>query len=194
MLGNAPQFRRNRKNPVKCLKLSELNKCHDIPTLQNALNGIRTPFEFLTAFPESVSAQGEWTRMLLDILGDSEEYVILLKDWNVFSLDGGVVQIVEGFRASFGERRNLMEAPGHLFGRNELDSLNGFLRLIMAFEWGAYVMAIDNQNIIIDIFDRFVRVICPDENNLSGAWEQFAVVNATPLPLNLFKNKNSSEM
>ena len=133
--------------------------------------------------PASVSAQEYWTRIFLNLLGISQDCVVFLHDWNADSKDEGLLHIIEGFRKTFGhEERSLVEAPGHLFSRDELSLVSGLVRIIMAFEWGAYLINVDQPETVIDIFDCFARVICRDDTALAQARDLLASAGATELP------------
>lgn len=175
---------------MKCFPSHELSRYFHLDELQREGIVIRSEFEYFAQFPDSVAAQEHWTRVFLDILGSSQHYIVYLKDWNVFSLDEGVVRIIEGFRKALGsEDRPLIEAAGHLFSRDELKMILGLLRIIMAFEWGAYLIALDGQRPVIDVFDRFVRVICQNNDALATVKDKLARAGARELPPDFFAVK-----
>jgi hypothetical protein len=49
--------------------------------------------------------------------------------------------IFDRFRASYGEQRRLIDAPGHILGLEERDELLSLVTLGVLFLWDTYVVA-----------------------------------------------------
>ena len=49
--------------------------------------------------------------------------------------------LFDGYRASLGENRSLMDAPGHGFGEDDSDEVESVLDLALYFFWAATLFA-----------------------------------------------------
>src|SRR5689334_10764800 len=70
-----------------------------------------------------------------------QEPVILVwfDDWSVWP-SGQRMHVFERFRKSYGESRPLIEAPGQLFDRTELEDACSFVTIALLFLWDCYVV------------------------------------------------------
>jgi hypothetical protein len=84
-------------------------------------------------------------------------YLVWLQDWNIFSKDGGLFEIVSKLRESYGETRLLIETPVFHFNPDETDLCKDLIRIVMAFDWGCYVVPLDGKT-LIEIHDEGVAL------------------------------------
>ena len=65
------------------------------------------------------------------------EVLVQVTDWSLYSEDE--MAIFQSIRASSGETRALVDAPGHLFPAAELNHCIGLFNLTLAYRWSAYI-------------------------------------------------------
>jgi hypothetical protein len=68
----------------------------------------------------------------------TDERLLWLHDWGVWS-SGEHLPLFSRLRACFGEDRNLIDVPGHLFGRNDDQDGLSFLILSVLFLWDGWL-------------------------------------------------------
>src|SRR6266540_778697 len=78
-------------------------------------------------------------RRILGVIGIENEALLHCTDWGMYTPDE--MSIIRAVRVGCGEHRELIEAPGHLFSKDESDLVLGMLSLIKYFEWTAYFYA-----------------------------------------------------
>lgn len=66
---------------------------------------------------------------------DFEEAVLWITDWPFYKADE--MAVVDRYRASIDEKRSLIAAPCHVFGRNEVDDCVGLFNLVVQYFWDA---------------------------------------------------------
>ena len=68
--------------------------------------------------------------------------LLVARDWPFYTPDEMLV--VDALRRCHGESRHLIEAPGHLFGKDEIHECAALANLVMTFGWSAYVYEIND--------------------------------------------------
>ena len=94
-------------------------------------------YEVFAASPREARVQQLLARDLVTWLGDFESVLFWLTDWPFYTPDE--MALIESLRKSHGERRLLIEAPGHVFVESERDELIGWVSLMMCFGWDGYL-------------------------------------------------------
>jgi hypothetical protein len=74
-------------------------------------------------------------------LKPSGEVLLEINDWPLYNEDE--MAVVQAFRASFGEARDLIDARGHMFGPAELNPCIGLFNLTVMYGWSAYLYVPD---------------------------------------------------
>jgi hypothetical protein len=62
----------------------------------------------------------------------------------------------------------------------------------MAFEWGAHFVALDGSEVVFDIFDQYLRIVCPDMPALASVKTRLGAFEDMILPANYFKGDSSN--
>ena len=75
-------------------------------------------------------------------------YLVWFYDWNIFSRDKGLFEIVRRFRETYGETRSLSESPAFHCDPNEADLCKDLIRFAMAFNWGCYAISLDGKTLV----------------------------------------------
>lgn len=84
----------------------------------------------------------EWIQSSLDTL-------LWVTSWASYTSEE--MEMFLEFRQGFGEQRQLIDAPGHLFQSGDMDNINhitSILLFMMAFNWEGFVLSSDAQTII----------------------------------------------
>jgi hypothetical protein len=66
-------------------------------------------------------------------------FAVWFDDWSVWP-SGQRMHIFDRFRSSYGETRNLIASPGHLFQAQELEDAISFVTIGVLFLWDCYVV------------------------------------------------------
>lgn len=89
------------------------------------------------AIPPQALGQSLFAQNLVIVVQPFESALLHITDWAHY-----IPQQMATFlaiRASCGEVRNLIDAPGHCFGADEADILAGMFALAMHYGWSAYL-------------------------------------------------------
>jgi hypothetical protein len=71
---------------------------------------------------------------LFSAIEDSSQWLLWLRDWGIFASEE-YPDVWRAIRERYGETRSIIEAPGHLFARDEIGLVRGMSRLVMLFGW-----------------------------------------------------------
>ncbi|WP_211325541.1 hypothetical protein [Roseimicrobium gellanilyticum] len=87
--------------------------------------------------PEYARAQSAVVRWLFRTFGKFDGALVVFSDWPLYEPDE--MAIITGLRRGHGDRRNLIDAPGHLFGKHEEAEAIGHCYLALLFGWNVYL-------------------------------------------------------
>jgi hypothetical protein len=96
-------------------------------------------YEVFAASPRDAREQQLLARDLMSWLGEFDSALFWLTDWPLYQADE--MALISSLRRSHGERRLLIEAPGHVFAESERDELTAWVSLMMCFGWDGYLFA-----------------------------------------------------
>jgi hypothetical protein len=82
--------------------------------------------------------------------------IVYMIDWPLYSEDE--MATVSRFRASIGEQRALIDAPGHIFDKNDLHDCVGLFNLSVMFRWDAYLYVPASQLLFFNSHDELQYV------------------------------------
>jgi hypothetical protein len=82
--------------------------------------------------------------------------IVYVSDWPLYSKDE--MATVDRFRASIGEQRALIDAPGHIFDERELHDCIGLFNLSVMFRWDAYLYVPASQLLLFNSHDELQYV------------------------------------
>jgi hypothetical protein len=178
-------------NTMKCLTRDQFVETIEAQGigLGNTLELRPTPF-CLLRLPEAVGAQADIVYALKESLAPAATYIIYLTAWNVTSQDGGLVSMVDGFRAHCGEHRPIQSASGHSFSSSEAELAFGLLRIVIAFEWGALLFAQSQDVILYDMFDCYLRMYGQSTSTLISVKERLIELGSVEQEPTLFTRRN----
>jgi hypothetical protein len=79
----------------------------------------------------------QFTRGLFDTFGEFPGALLQFIDWNTHNADE--TAMIDSLRRGHGEKRWLIDAPGHLFASHEIAEAIGHCYLTTIFDWSAYL-------------------------------------------------------
>jgi hypothetical protein len=88
-------------------------------------------------YPTDSGAKTALARRLLSLVASGTETLILVDDWEVWP-SSQHLPLFTRFREALGERRPLIEAPGHLVGPGDLDDAVSIIATSLFFIWDCY--------------------------------------------------------
>lgn len=88
-------------------------------------------------YPADSGAKVSLARYLLSLVAKEEETLLLVDDWAVWP-SSQHMPLFTRFREAFGERRPLIEAPGHLVIGSETDDAVSIVSTALLFIWDCY--------------------------------------------------------
>ena len=112
-------------------------------------------FHFVTFTPPVDSGQKVWlARFLYSLLQPSSELLIWLGDWAVWP-SSQHMPLFTRFREAFGEKRPLLEAPGHLLTPEEADDAVSIISVSLLFMWNCHVLSHSGRDAVFTSHDEF---------------------------------------
>ena len=127
-------------------------------------------YEILCAAPKEARAQALLARDLVAWVGEFETVLFWLSDWPFCKPDEMAIAL--GLRHGHGERRQLIEAPGHIFEFKERDELVGWVSLMMSFGWDGHLFTSPFRgNMFQTSHEDFVWLVTSDPQQFGDARE-----------------------
>lgn len=74
--------------------------------------------------------------------------------------------LFSGFRNSLGESRELNEAPGHLFSKDDLPTIVSLLSMVLFFAWGAILAPISAKYLIEISHNGIITIYAMEKESL----------------------------
>lgn len=92
------------------------------------------------SIPEDAGRRVALAKHLLSLLDESAELLVQIGDWAVWP-SGQHMPLFDRFREAFGERRSLVEAPGHMIPNGERDDAVSILVVSVLYLWNCHVLS-----------------------------------------------------
>jgi hypothetical protein len=86
-----------------------------------------------------------------------KEILIWITEWGIWP-SSERMHIFERLRTSYGEKRNLKEAPGNIFNQAEFEDALSLLTLATIFFWDCYVLNGKGDKMIFYSHDEYVLI------------------------------------
>lgn len=90
--------------------------------------------------PADAHARTTLARSIVRAVSTSGGGLLWITAWGIFPSAQNMT-LFDGYRASLGENRSLMDAPGHGFGEDDSDEVESVLDLALYFFWDATLFA-----------------------------------------------------
>ena len=109
-----------------------------------ALDGNGLPFPPMVTesfkIPQDTGKRIAMVKDHLTVFQSKPEILVWFTEWGVWP-SGERAHIFERFRISYGEKRNLIDSPGHLFSSTEHEDVVSFVTLGVLFLWNVFVFS-----------------------------------------------------
>ena len=124
---------------MKCLTSHECREWISQHALTEQPYGTKTAPPYYIQFdaPERFSAITAFTNCLAENFWEDGPACISIADWALY--EPYEMRMIELFRQAHLENRQLIDAPAHIFVREESNDLIGMFGLTTAFQWTAYL-------------------------------------------------------
>ena len=112
-------------------------------------------FHFAEFHPPSDSGRKVWlARFLYSLLQRSSEMLLWLGDWAVWP-SSQHMPVFTRFREAFGEKRPLIDAPGHLLTPEEADHAISIMSVSLLFMWDCHELSGSGRDAVFTSHDEF---------------------------------------
>lgn len=126
--------------------------------------------------PQKASQLTSFNRALFAVFGEFPGALLVFTDWAHYRPDEMV--LMDSLRRGNGERRPLIEAPGHLFEPTEQMEAIGFCHLALIFGWSAYLYLASGAVTVLFWEGELIDVWCTDKdvsNRVRGVVEAYGL-------------------
>ncbi len=132
---------------------------------------VRDQFHHLPLiYPKDSGAKVELAKSIIDGMSTSSELLLWVDDWAVWYYSHHM-PLFTRFREAFGERRPLIEAPGHLVAREHFDDAVSVLATSLLFLWDCHVFADSDRRVYFCSHDEWNGLFTPDSSQTLDAFE-----------------------
>jgi len=139
----------------------------------------------LSTFPHSASCKipmdagrkNRLSKLLASLYKYDEEALLWINEYGIWPSceDWG---LFDGFRRSLGEDSALYERPGHVFSKEDIQSVGSLLAMVLNFFWGAVMVSTTKRTVIRISHDEFMDIFAKDEDVFSELNEMFSNFSA----------------
>ncbi len=118
-------------------------------------------YAFRFAIPSKASVQIALSEALIDAIPEVAKSILWMTDWPLYrEHEMGLLMRI---RASYGESRLLIHAPGHVLEEADRRILAGLIFLTQAFAWDSYYVTPDARSILFTSHHELMEVFTLDE-------------------------------
>jgi len=110
------------------------------------------------ATPADAGARVALARTLWNSLSDRSERLVWITEWGVWP-SSEHMPLYKSLRQAFGDKRSLMDAPGHLFQLGEDDNGLSFFIVAALFFWDVYLLGTGGDVAAFLSHDEFCIVV-----------------------------------
>ncbi|HEV8383304.1 MAG TPA: hypothetical protein VGQ11_00425 [Candidatus Acidoferrales bacterium] len=121
------------------------------------------------------------SRFIASYLEPFDRCLLWVTLWGVWSSSENL-QLFYRLRESYGERRQLHDAPGHLFLSHEGADLASFIQLALQFGWDFYLLPTPDYHTAFVSHDEFVEFHSDDLEAAKRAQERLGEASRTSIP------------
>ena len=104
--------------------------------------------------PEDTQKRVHLVSQGMSAFADTPLYLVWFNDWAVWP-SGQRMHIFDRFRMSYGETRPLIDSPGHIFERGEIEDAISFVTLAVLFLWDCYVVTPKGSKLLFFSHDEY---------------------------------------
>ena len=108
-----------------------------------------------------------------------QQALLWITEWSIWRSSENL-HLYYRLRETYGDRRLLSEAPGHLFLDHEAEDLASFLQVAMLNGWGGYVLTEANYVNAFFSHDEFIDFFATDDECLADVRKDFGELLLRP--------------
>jgi|SRR5262245_19751681 len=90
----------------------------------------------------------------MQAFADEPVLLVWFTEWGVWT-SGQRMHVFDRFRLSYGETRRLMDSPGHLFERTEMEDTISFVTIGVLFLWDCHIVVPQRRKLLHFSHDEF---------------------------------------
>jgi hypothetical protein len=114
-----------------------------------------TDFRFVSfSIPEDAGRRVALAKGLISLIDEGAELLVQIGDWAVWP-SGQHMPLFDRFRQAFGERRPLIEAPGHVIPAAEREDAVSILVLSVLYLWNCHVLSANGDQAVFVSHDEY---------------------------------------
>ena len=106
------------------------------------------------SIPEDAGRRVALAKSLISLLDESRELLVQVGDWDVWP-SGQHMPLFDRFRQAFGERRALIDAPGHVIPASDREDAVPVLVLSMLYLWNCHVLSAEGDRALFVSHDEY---------------------------------------
>jgi hypothetical protein len=136
------------------------------------------------SIPEAAGRRVALAKNLMPLIDRNAELLMQIGDWAVWQ-SGQHMPLFERFREAFGERRPLIEAPGHVIPTAERDDAVSILVISVLYLWNCHVLSANGDQALFVSHDAYGWFAVRGAQSLEPAnklLEEFGVLTASGPP------------
>ena len=150
--GGVAEMVRRAGPGVGCSRAS----CNGRPRMEDRADSVNTPFSGATCAKLLSLA-----RTVASNLETFDQCLLWVTLWGVWDSSENW-HLFDRFRETYGERRPIWDAPGHLFQKHEGADLTTFIQLGLSFGWDFYVVRAPSGNAAFFSHDEYLKFSADD--------------------------------
>lgn len=93
-------------------------------------------------------------KQAMEAFVDEPAYLVWFNDWSVWP-SGERMHVFDRFRLSYGETRRLIDSPGHVFDRTEIEDATSFVTIAALFLWDCYAVSPQRTKLLFLSHDEY---------------------------------------
>ena|ERR1035437_7113287 len=135
---------------------------------------LQNPFPYRVSYPtpRHIGKLQALAHQFVEFMGTSETGLLWFTSWPLYSEEE--MALFQGYRKSLGESRQLIDSPGHIFDKSELQSVECLLDMALFFLWSASLFD-GAGNIVVRLSqDEFIDIYAKDEERLEAVKKELA--------------------
>ncbi len=114
--------------------------------------------------PVISSVQLSLSRYLIECLGDFGSILFWIMDWPLYKADE--MAMILSLRKGYNETRDLIDAPGYVVDKEEIDKLVGYVFLMIAYEWDSFFVTNHSRTMIFISHDGYIVIYNNDKQKI----------------------------
>jgi hypothetical protein len=126
-------------------------------------------------YPADSGRKVAMARFLLSLVQPQPETLLLIDDWAVWPSNQHAPLFMR-FRQALGERRELIEAPGHLISASDSDNAISIIATSLLFVWDCYGISTSGRDAFYISHDEFCFFGSRDESTAAQVAERVAAM------------------